>query len=389
MPQDPLVYNVFLIFAGAAVVATLALYARQALPVAYILLGILFGPSATGLVADAEVVAEVAHIGIMFLLFLMGLDLDPKELVQAFRRTTVLTLASSAVFAGLGAAVAWAWGFGLVECLVTGAAVSFSSTIIGLKLLPTTVLHHQRMGQIMISVLLLQDLMAIGMLLLVQGGGDLEHPLRRALVLVVALPVLIGLAALIARFVILRLIRRFDRISEYVFLVPIGWCLGLAMVAEHLGLSHEIGAFVAGITLAQNPLSLYIVDRLKPLRDFFLVMFFVALGAGLDLGALAGIGLAAAVLAGLMLVVKPLVFRWLFVRLGEKPERAAEIGVRLGQLSEFSLLIAVLAVSTGAIGESAGYLIQVATLLTFMVSPYLVVLRFPTPVAVSDRLRRD
>jgi len=269
MYQDPLVYNVFLIFAGAAVAATLALYARQALPVAYILLGILFGPSASGLVSDPEVIAEVAHIGIMFLLFLMGLDLDPKELLQAFRRTTVVTLASSAVFAVLGGAVAWAWGFQPVECLVAGAAVSFSSTIIGLKLLPTTVLHHQRMGQVMISVLLLQDLMAIGMLLLVQGGGHMDDPLREALTLVLAPPLLIGLAALLAKFVILRLIGRFERINEYVFLVPIGWCLGLAMAAERLGLSHEIGAFVAGVTLAQSPMALYIVDRLKPLRDFF------------------------------------------------------------------------------------------------------------------------
>jgi len=80
---------------------------------------------------------------------------------------------------------------------------------------------------------------------------------------------LIGLAALLAKFVILRLIGRFERINEYVFLVPIGWCVGLAMAAERLGLSHEIGAFVAGVTLAQSPMALYIVDRLKPLRDFF------------------------------------------------------------------------------------------------------------------------
>jgi Kef-type K+ transport system membrane component KefB len=223
----------------------------------------------SGLVSDPEVIAEVAHIGIMFLLFLMGLDLDPKELLHAFRRTTVVTLASSTVFALLGGAVAWVWGFEPVECLVAGAAVSFSSTIIGLKLLPTTVLHHQRMGQVMISVLLLQDLMAIGMLLLVQGGGHMDDPLREALTLVLAPPLLIGLAALLAKFVILRLIGRFERINEYVFLVPIGWCLGLAMAAERLGLSHEIGAFVAGVTLAQSPMALYIVDRLKPLRDFF------------------------------------------------------------------------------------------------------------------------
>jgi len=389
MHQDALIFNVFLIFTGAAVVATLALYARQALPVAYILLGVVFGPSVSGLVADPGLVQQVSHIGIMFLLFLLGLDLDPKELLRTVRRTTAITLASSLVFAVLGAATAWFAGLTPMECLVIGATVSFSSTIVGLKLLPTTVLHHQRMGQVMISILLLQDLLAIVMLLVVQGGGPVRHPIYELLELVLALPLLIGGSALLSRYALLPLIERFDRISEYVFLMPIGWCLGLAMAAEQLGLSHEIGAFVAGITLATSPFALYIADRLKPLRDFFLVMFFVALGARFDLGGLRQVALAALALAGLMLVIKPLVFRWLLVRTGETPAWAGEAGVRLGQLSEFSLLIAVLAQATGVIGESASHLIQLATLLTFMVSPYLVVLRFPTPVAVSERLRRD
>ncbi len=389
MHQDALVFNVFLIFSGAAVVATLALYARQALPVAYILLGVVFGPSVSGLVADPDLVQQVSHIGIMFLLFLLGLDLDPKELIRALRRTTAITLASSLVFAGLGAGTAWLTGLAPLECLVVGATVSFSSTIVGLKLLPTTVLHHQRMGQVMISILLLQDLLAIVMLLVVQGGSPVSHPMYELLELVLALPLLIGGAVLLARFVLLPLIARFDRISEYVFLMPIGWCLGLAMAARQMGLSHEIGAFVAGISLATSPLALYIADRLKPLRDFFLVMFFVALGARFDLGGLRQVAFAAFVLAGLMLVAKPVVFRWLLVRTGETPAWAGEAGVRLGQLSEFSLLIAVLAQATGVIGEQASHLIQLATLMTFVVSPYLVVLRFPTPVAVSDRLRRD
>lgn len=389
MSQDPIVYNIFLIFSGAAVVATLALFARQALPVAYILLGVAFGPSASGLVTDPLVVEQIAHIGIIFLLFLMGLDLDPQELLRACRRTTLITLSSSLVFAVMGAAVAWSLGLRPVESLVVGTATAFSSTIVGIKLLPTTVLHHQRMGQVIISILLLQDLLAIAAMLVIQGGGRMDNPAWEVLKLVLVLPVFIGGAALIARLVLLRLMARFDRIREYVFLMPIGWCLGMAMLGQQLGLSLEIGAFVAGITLAASPVSLYVSDRLKPLRDFFLVMFFVALGAGFDLTALDDVALAAVALAGLVLLVKPLVFRALLTRAGEKPANAGEIGVRLGQLSEFSLLIAILAAGTAVISDRAAYLIQLATLLTFVVSPYLVVLRFPTPVAVSDRLRRD
>jgi Kef-type K+ transport system membrane component KefB len=171
--------------------------------------------------------------------------------------------------------------------------------------------------------------------------------------------------------------------------MPVGWCLGMAMAAEQVGLSHEIGAFVAGITLATSPVALYVSERLKPLRDFFLVMFFVALGTEFDLAAVRDVGLAALMLAALATVLKPLVFRALLVRAGEKRANAGEIGVRLGQLSEFSLLIAVLAAATGAVSDRAAYLIQLATLLSFVISPYLVVLRYPTPVAVSDRLRRD
>lgn len=389
MTQDPVVYNIFLIFSGAAVVATLALFARQALPVAYILLGVAFGPSVSGLVTDPLVVEQIAHIGIVFLLFLMGLDLDPKELLRALRRTTLITLSSSLAFALAGGAVAWSAGLSPLESLVVGVATAFSSTIIGIKLLPTTVLHHQRMGQVIISILLLQDLLAIGALLVIQGGGGMDRPLRAILGLILVLPLFIAGAAVLARLVLLPLMARFDRISEYVFLMPVGWCLGMAMAAEQVGLSHEIGAFVAGITLATSPVALYVSDRLKPLRDFFLVMFFVALGAGFDLGALRDVWAAALALAALATLLKPPVFRALLVRAGEKPANAGEIGFRLGQLSEFSLLIALVAAGTGAVSDRAAYLIQLATLLSFVVSPYLVVLRYPTPVAVSDRLRRD
>lgn len=170
MQQDAIVFTVFVIFTGAAVLATLALYARQSLLVAYIALGALLGPSGLGVVSDAALVGDIASFGIMFLLFLLGLDLQPQELLRMVRKTTVVTLASSILFAGVGYTVALGFGFAQIDALVVGAAMTFSSTIIGLKLLPTTILHHQRTGEVIISVLLLQDLIAIVVLLLVQGG---------------------------------------------------------------------------------------------------------------------------------------------------------------------------------------------------------------------------
>jgi Kef-type K+ transport system membrane component KefB len=146
VPHESIVYAIFVVFTGAAILATLALYARQALLVSYIVLGVLLGPWGFGMVNDPEVVKQIAHIGIIFLLFLMGLDLDPKELLLLMRKTTIVTAVSTILFTILGGAVAWLFGFNPVECIIIGVAVTFSSTIIGLKLIPTTVLHHQRTG---------------------------------------------------------------------------------------------------------------------------------------------------------------------------------------------------------------------------------------------------
>lgn len=264
-----------------------------------------------------------------------------------------------------------------------------SSTIIGLKLLPTTVLHHQRMGEVMISILLLQDVIAIVILLLLKAQGTGGDPWQSLAMLLVAFPGLILAAWLLSRALLFPLIRRFDTIQEYVFLLSIGWCLGIAELGSIVGLSLEIGAFVAGVALAASPVSTFIAESLKPLRDFFLILFFFAIGADLHLPTVAAVIWPSLVFAGVLLVMKPLVFATLFRLSGEQPGRAVELGFRLGQLSEFSLLIAVLAQQLGVIGATATYLIQASTVLSFLLSPYLVVLRYPTPIAVNDRLRRN
>ena len=391
MLDQSIVFSVFLIFTGAAALATLALFARQSMLVAYILLGMAMGPAALGLVTDVALLQDLSHVGVVFLLFLLGLNLHPQDLWHLFGKASFVTLASSLLFALAGASVAWAFGYPPVEILIIGAAMMFSSTIIGLKLLPSTVLHHQHTGEIIISVLLLQDLIAIAIMLALHGafgdngGGGWPH----IILMLLTLPGLMLFAFAFSRFVLTRLLARFDTIQEYIFLLAIGWCLGMAELAEALGLSPEIGAFTAGIAVATEPISRFIAESLKPLRDFFLVVFFFSLGAGLEFGAMGEVLPAATVLAVLALGLKPLVFRWLWMRQGETAQRSLEVGVRLGQISEFSLLIAVLAARSGAIGMRASYLIQLATILTFMVSSYYIVLRYPTPMAVSDRLRQD
>ena len=241
----------------------------------------------------------------------------------------------------------------------------------------------------MTSVLLLQDLIAILVLLLLQGHQGGEGVLTDIALLGVYLILLVIAAFLVEAWLLNRLFARFDRIREYIFLLTIGWCLGLAELSAGIGLSSEIGAFIAGISLAASPIAQYIADSLRPLRDFFLVVFFFSLGGALELGMLGSVMLPAALFALVLLAIKPWVFRRLLAAAGEKPSLSMEMGVRLGQISEFSLLIAVLAASTGFIGERASYFIQASTILTFMVSSWYIVRTYPTPIAVIDALRRD
>ena len=197
----------------------------------------------------------------------------------------------------------------------------------------------------------------------------------------------VGLA--VERWVLRVLFLRFAKIKEYVFLLVLGWCLGIAQLGHSFGLPYEIGAFMAGVTIANSPIAPYIADTLRPLRDFFLVMFFFALGAGFELTALSEVWIAALVLAAAVVTIKPLTYKFLFKAAGEPDLLALEAGVRLGQMSEFSLLLIAVALQTQLVSQNAAVLVQFATLITFAVSSMVVVLRYPTPIALSDRLRRD
>ena len=194
MEDYNILYSLFLIFVGAALFATLALYARQSLIVGYMMLGVMLGPPALGWVSDTELISDIAEMGIIFLLFLLGLNLSPQKLLHLLRQTTIVAVSTSLVFALLGSGVAFLAGFKLMEVIVAGVACMFSSTIIGLKLLPTTVLHHRHTGEVIVSILLLQDLIAIAVLLGLQAmAGDNITPLGMIKV-VISLPVVIVVA---------------------------------------------------------------------------------------------------------------------------------------------------------------------------------------------------
>ncbi len=386
MEPDSLLFSFFLIFSGAALLSTLALFLRQPLLVAYILIGVVLGPYGLSYISDPSLLTDIAEFGIIFLLFLLGLDMQPSKLFSTLKKTFLVTLASSAIFALLGYSTGVLFAFTQVESLVIGFAMIFSSTIIGIKLLPTTVLHQKHMGELMVGILLLQDFIAIFLLAFLDSGNLQQSGALRVLL---AFPLLLVIAYLATRYILVKLITRFDHFKEYIFLLAIGWCLGLAALASAMGLSAEIGAFVAGVSLATSPIALFIAYSLKPLRDFFLILFFFSLGAQFNVSLFTQIVAPALLLAALALSVKPVVFHYLLRRFSERNRLAWDAGLRLGQISEFSLLIAFVAAQSGIIGEVASLVIQGAAIVTFLLSSYIVVLFCPTPIAISSRLRRD
>lgn len=383
-----ILFELAVIFGGAALMATLFVFLKQPIIISYIVLGMIVGPFGFGVIGQADHIEKISHLGIVLLLFLVGLNLHLHKLVNLFKKTVLVTGATSFIFFVVFGGIALAAGFGIRDSLVVGAALMFSSTIVGLKLVPTTTLHQRHLGEVMVSTLLLQDILAIFLIIVLESGPQPN--------LLVHIPRLLAQGAVLAvgsyllfKYVIVWLFRRFDTIQEYVLVVALGWCLTVAGCAKMLGMSYEIGAFIGGCAFAQSPVALIISERLKSLREFFLILFFFATGTQLDMLLLKDVLVPGLALALAILILKPVAFKKAFGLSREEPELAVELGFRLGQGSEFSLLVAVIALSSSVISARCSSLIQLTTIVTLIVSTYLVSFKYPTPIGVSKTLRGD
>jgi Kef-type K+ transport system membrane component KefB len=388
MELENIVSQLIVIYAGVAVLATLFLFLKQPIIISYILLGVLMGPYGFGVLQDVEQVRDVSTIGVIFLLFLIGLNLPPKKLTSLFQKTAGITLITSFSFTFLAMWVAYAFGFSLTESLIIGAALMFSSTVIGLKLTPTSTLHQKHMGEMIISILLFQDILAVLILTFLGNSSNTNPYFILPLVLIKAVG-MVGLAFLIVKYVLLPLFQKFDVFLEYIFLVALGWCLAFAGLTHEIGLSYEIGAFIAGCALAMSPISLYIAESLKSLREFFLILFFFAIGAQINFPLLQEVLLPGLVLGVLVLYMKPVVFKQTLQKFGEQRAHSKELGFRLGQASEFSLLVAFAALSYGKISEKAFSLVQIVTIISLVVSTYIVTNRYVTPIGADKAHRKQ
>ena len=385
---DNLVAELVWIYGSVAILATLFLVLKQPVVLAYIFAGILLGPSALNIIGTQSHMEGAAHLGIVLLMFLIGLNLKFSDLIHLFKKTALLTMGTSLIFASVVGSVVLAFGFSWQEALIAGVALMFSSTVIGFKLIPTTDLHNKRIGEVMISVLLFQDILAIIIILMMMSGNTTT--LAYAIPLIILKAILFSLLSfLIVKYILMKLFMRFDVIQEYIFVLSLGWCFLTAEAAQQLGLGHEIGAFIGGISLAITPLAVIIAEKLKPIREFFLILFFFAIGTGFDIHHIDKIFLPAIILGLVVVSLKPIIFKKALQLFGEPEARSQELGLRLGQASEFSLLVTATALDHALINESMASLIQMATIITFMISTYVVVLRYDTPISLDAKNRRD
>lgn len=377
------------ILVAAAVLSSLAFFLRQPIIIAYVFSGVLLGPWGFGLIHDVDFIKVISHLGVTLLLFLAGLNLHPQALLRLFKRTTLVTLVNCVFSFLLATAFSSVVGFTAMESMVIGLSMMFSSTILAVKLLPTTELHQRHMGAVCIGVLILQDLLAIAVMAFLRCIGSSQDAILAFSVLTLKLVVFILLLVIVEKSLLNKLMKNVDKLQEIVFVLSLAWCFGIASISNSMGLFYESGAFFAGVVLARHPVSLFISESLKPLRDFFLVLFFFTLGAKLDLVVMKDVVLIAMCLAIFLILLKPLVFKVAFMRSGETNKFSTEIGIRLGQLSEFSLLVALIAVEHHLIGVNASLFIQLVTIITFIASSYWVVFKYPTPIGTTDRLIRD
>ncbi|MBN1929694.1 MAG: cation:proton antiporter [Chlorobiaceae bacterium] len=382
---NPLFTELSLVIMVSAGLAWAALLLRQPIILAYILAGVLLGPSGLKLITSIEFIDHVSEIGITLLLFLAGVSLHPRQMLKLFGSSLLMTLGTGAIITVVAALALLASGLAPLEATVAGAAMMFSSTILVIKLMPTTTLHQQHMGALGIAILIIQDLIAVFLIALIKGTESMT--VAGTLLGLLKGIGLVGAAFLAERYALRLVLAKITRYEELLNLAVLAWCFSVSIGAEMIGLNHETGAFIAGIALANNPLSRYLSENLKFFRDFFLVLFFFTLGAGLDFSIMRELALPVLLISALMLVIKPLLYSKALMMAGETEKFSRNLGLRLGQNSEFSFIIAIIAAESGILSTNASQLVQLTGILTMAASSYLQVSRLPSPLGLTKELK--
>lgn len=359
----------------AAVIGAFGVRLRQPLLVTYIVVGIVVGPSVLGWVTAHDQIDLLAQIGVTLLLFVVGLKLD-MHLVRNLGSVALATglgqLAFTIVF---GYLIALALGMAAMTALYVAVALTFSSTIIIVKLLSDKREIDSLHGRIAMGFLIVQDI-AVVVAMMVLGahhagsgsGGWLTIAATVALKLAL---VLIVVAALM-RYVLPRLLHRMAGSPELLLLAAVAWGTTLATAGELFGFSKEVGAFLAGFSLASTPYREAMSTRLTSLRDFLLLFFFIDLGSKLNLSALGGDLGAAAILSLFVLVGNPLIVMAIMGWMGYRKRTGFLAGLTVAQISEFSIVFVAMGITLGHVGQDALGLVTLVGLVTITLSTYMI-----------------
>jgi Kef-type K+ transport system membrane component KefB len=369
--------NVFsglsLIIAIGAVVAFIMRLIGQPLLIGHIITGIIVGPALLHVAKSPETLSLFSDIGIALLLFIIGLGLNPKVVRDVGRTATSVGVTQVAVITILGWIVGSFLGLNRNESLFLGASLAVSSTIIILKLLSDKKEQARLYGKIAISVSLVQDIIAIALVVLTSAATNHQTLAFGSLF---GLVVKAGIVGWVIYTISYRLLPHFQKLiagsQEFLFLFAIAWGLGSAALFAKIGLSSEIGALLAGLCLAPLPYAQEIAARLRPLRDFFLIVFFISLGSNLQftgLGSMFWVVVSAIFIA---IIVKPLVAMTVMGFLGYTKRTSFKASVALAQVSEFSIVLIIVGQSKGLISDKFVSALVLVTLLTIAASTYMV-----------------
>lgn len=356
----------------AGLFSVLAYRLRQPLIIAYILTGVLVGPGVFGLVHSPDMFAGLSQIGIAFLLFIVGLNLNWRS-VREVGSVAFIGGLSQVVFTSLlGYVISRLLQFDVTTSIFLAVAFSFSSTIIIIKLLSDKEDLDRLYGRIAVGMLIVQDIIAMFLLLVVaalRDGGNLTAALTASFgkgILVLAA------LALLARYVLPPLFKFAARSQELLFLIALSWCFAIASALLTLGFGIEIGALLAGISLAGTGFQHDIEAKIRPLRDFFLIIFFIVLGTQLTFASLSALWLPALIMSLYVLIGNPLIAMIIMRLIGYHPRSAFLTGTTVAQISEFSFILLTGGIAAGLVAEESIALATAVALLTITLSSYMV-----------------
>lgn len=363
-----------LIILIATAFGILARLLRQPTVLAYLVAGAFLGYFGMAGMAGQDTFRLLSDLGIMFLLFLVGLEINYSSLRLVGRSALLLGLGQVAFTAILGFGLVRLMGFTTISAAYLSAALTFSSTVIVVKLLSDKRDLHSLYGKISVGVLLVQDAVAILLLVFLTGSGHGAETnwLSLSLLAFKGLALFAGVLIL-GRTVLPYIFDRIARSHELLFLSSLAWMFLLAMIVQKLGFSIEVAGFLAGLALANSAENYQIAHRIRPLRDFFLLLFFVALGASVTTsGEWSRLAMPVVVCSLFVILVNPLVILVLMGLMGYRRRTSFFTGISIAQVSEFSLVLVALGLKLGHITEDVVAIITAVGLVTIAISAYLI-----------------